>query len=195
LLSPRAGRVLSAAGAVLLAVALLQTWYHIDRAATLGDPDTTGWQTFHRLRLVILAGAAFVLVSAALRQTRGVLIARTLVGLVVAALIVRRIVDPPDLDYAVTPQLGVYLGALGALAAAAGGLIDSGREVVGARPDLAFGRGAPGELPRGTDAGEQRDRSRGADARDSAGRADAGSSGARRDGSRGEIVDSTATEI
>ena len=65
-------------------------------------------------------------------QTRAVLIARTIVGLVVAALIVRRIIDPPALDYDVTPQLGVYLGALGALAAAAGGLIDSGREVVAA---------------------------------------------------------------
>lgn len=167
MLSPTAGRILSAAGAVLLAVALLLTWYHIDRAPALGDPDTTGWQTFYRLRLVILAGAAFLLVSAVLRQTRGVLVARTIVGLVVAALIVRRIVDPPDLDYAVTPQLGVYLGALGALAAAAGGLIDSGREAVAQRPGLAFWRAPAGELPRGsTDAARQ-----------------------------GEVVDSTAREI
>ena len=86
-----------------------------------------------------------------MRQTRGVLIARTIVGLVVAALIVRRIIDPPALDYDVTPQLGVYLGALGALAAAAGGLIDSGREVVEQRPDLAFWRGPVAELPSGAE--------------------------------------------
>jgi hypothetical protein len=47
-----------------------------------------------------------------------------------AGLIVRRIVDPPQLDYDVTPAIGVYLGALGALLVAAGGLVDSGREVV-----------------------------------------------------------------
>jgi hypothetical protein len=124
-----AGRILSAAGAALLAIALFATWYHVDRAAALGDPDTTGWQTFHRLRAIVLAGATFLLLSAAVRQTRAVVVARTICGLVVAALIVRRIVDPPALDYAVTPQLGVYLGALGALAAVAGGLVDSGRRV------------------------------------------------------------------
>src|ERR1044072_7961481 len=145
LLSPRTGRILSATGAVLLAVALFVTWYHIDRVAALGDPDTTGWQTFHRLRILVLAGAVFLLISAVVKQTRAVLIARTIVGLVLAALIVRRIIDPPSLDYDVTPQLGVYLGALGALLAAAGGLIDSGREVVDQRPDLAFWRGPVAE--------------------------------------------------
>jgi hypothetical protein len=177
LLTPRTGRILSAAGAVLLAIALFLTWYHIDRAASLGDPDTTGWQTFHRLRILVLAGAAFLLVSAIVKQTRPVLIARTAVGLIVALLIVRRIVDPPSLDYDVTPQIGVYLGALGALAAAAGGLIDSGREVVEQRPDLAFWRGSAGELPPGSDEVPS--------ARTSA----PGSS------PRGDVVDSTAREL
>jgi peptidoglycan/LPS O-acetylase OafA/YrhL len=148
LLSPRTGRILSAAGAVLLAVALFATWYHIDRTV---DPDTTGWQTFHRLRIAVLGGAAFILISSLITQTRAVLIARTVVGVIVAALIVRRIIDPPSLDNAVTPQIGVYLGALGALLAAAGGLVDSGREVVEQRPDLAFWRGSAGELPRAPD--------------------------------------------
>lgn len=167
MLSPRTGRILSALGAVLLAVALFLTWYHIDRAPALGDPDTTGWQTFFRLRWIVLAGAALLLVSAVVRQTRPVLVGRTVVGLVVAALIVRRIVDPPDLDYDVTPQLGVYVGAVGALLAAVGGLIDSGREVVQVRPDLAFWRGPAGELPAQAGGGPGRD----------------------------EVVDSTATEI
>lgn len=144
--------MLSAAGAVLLAVALFATWYHIARSASLGAPDTTGWQTFHRLRVVVLGSAALLLVSSLVTQTRAVLIARTVIGLIAAALIVRRIIDPPTLDYAVTPQIGVYLGAFGALAAAAGGLVDSGREVVAARPDLAFWRGPAAELPRGPSA-------------------------------------------
>ena len=178
MISPRTGRILSAAGAALLAVALFATWYHVDRSAALGDPDTTGWQTFFRLRWVVLVGAAILLASALVRQTRPVLIARTVVGLVVAALIVRRIIDPPDLDYAVTPQLGVYLGALGALLAAAGGLIDSGREVVEQRPGLAFWRSPAGELPPGAD--------------DDSG-ARTGQPAARRPSA--DVVDSTAREI
>jgi hypothetical protein len=130
MLSPTLGRLLSAVGAVVVAVALALTWYHIDRTALQGTTDSTGWQTFTNLRWLIVAGAAFVLVTALLRQTRPVLIARTVVGVVLALLILRRIVDPPDLDFAVTAQIGVYVGLLGALCVAFGGLVDSGREVV-----------------------------------------------------------------
>ena len=151
MLSPRTGRILSAAGAVLLAVALFVTWYTIDRGTGAGSTEASGWDMFFRLRVLVLAGAVFVLASAVVRQTRPVLIARTIVGLVVAALIVRRIIDPPSLGLGVTPQIGVFLGALGALLAAAGGLIDSGRVVVDQRPDLAFWRGSAGELPRASD--------------------------------------------
>jgi hypothetical protein len=177
LLSPRTGRILSAVGAALLVIALFVTWYHIDRTVAQGDPDTTGWQTFHRLRILIVAGAVFLLASAIVRQTRPVLIARTVVGLIVAALIVRRIIDPPSLDYGVTPQLGVYLGALGALAAAAGGLIDSGREVVEQRPDLAFWRGPVAELPSGSDGPADKART------------------PRAGGPASDVVDSTAREL
>jgi len=178
LLSPRTGRILSAVGAVLLVVALFATWYHIDRTVAQGDPDTTGWQTFFRLRIVILAGAVFLLISAIVKQTRPVLIARTVVGLIVAALIVRRIIDPPSLDYDVTPQIGVYIGALAALLAAAGGLIDSGRELVDERPDLAFWRGPVAELPSGSEGPAARERA-------------ATGSGAP----AGDVVDSTAREL
>lgn len=178
MLSPRAGRLLSATGAVVLAAALFATWYHVDRSPTLGDPDTTGWQTFYRLRLAILVGAALVLASALVRQTRPVLIGRTLLGLLLAGLIVRRIVDPPQLDYDVTPAVGVYLGALGALLVAAGGLVDSGREVIARYPDLRPWGGPVAELRGGPDA---HDRSR-----------------LRRSPSapsHGEVVDSTAREL
>jgi hypothetical protein len=129
MLSPTIGRVLSAVGAVVVAVALVLTWYHIDRSALQGTTESTGWQTFTNLRWLILAGAAFVLVTALLRQTRPVLIARTAVGLVLALLILRRIVDPPDLGFPISAQIGVFAGLAGALAVAVGGLVDSGREV------------------------------------------------------------------
>jgi hypothetical protein len=177
LLSPRTGRILSAVGAALLVVALFVTWYHIDRTAAQGDPETTGWQTFERLRILILAGAAVLVATAVVKQTRPALIARTVVGLVLAALIVRRIIDPPALDYDVTPAIGVYLGALGALAAAAGGLIDSGREAVEQRPDLAFWRGPVAELPSGSDETGSRVR------------------GPRGGTPAGDVVDSTAKEL
>ncbi len=176
MLSPRTGRILSAVGAALLVVALFVTWYHIDRTAAQGDPETTGWQTFERLRILILAGAAVLVATAVVKQTRPALIARTVVGLVLAALIVRRIIDPPALDYDVTPAIGVYLGALGALAAAAGGLIDSGREAVEQRPDLAFWRGPVAELPSGSDEGSR-------------------VRGPRGGAPAGDVVDSTAKEL
>lgn len=154
MLSPRTGRILSATGAVIAAAALFATWYHVDRVAALGDPDTTGWQTFHRLRVLVLAGTVLVLASALVRQARPVLVGRTLLGLILAALIVRRIIDPPVLDYAVTPAVGVYLGALGALLVAAGGLVDTGREVIAQYPDLASWRKPVAELPPGPDATE-----------------------------------------
>lgn len=152
MLSPTIGRVLSAVGAIVVAVALVLTWYHIDRSALQGTTETTGWQTFTNLRWVILAGAAFVLVTALLKQTRTVLIMRTVVGCVLALLILRRIVDPPDLGFPISAQIGVFVGLLGALAVAIGGLVDSGREVVTAYPEMAFWRQPAGELTGGPDA-------------------------------------------
>jgi peptidoglycan/LPS O-acetylase OafA/YrhL len=142
-ISQKTGRVLSAAGALTLAVGLFLTWYHIDR--TQGATETTGWQTFTRLRIVILAGAGLLLASALARQARPVLIARTLLGLALGALILRRIVEPPDLAAPVSAQLGVAVGLAGAVAAALGGLVDSGRQVVESYPNIGFAR-APGGL-------------------------------------------------
>jgi peptidoglycan/LPS O-acetylase OafA/YrhL len=169
--------MLSAAGAIIVAGALFTTWYHIDRAQ-FADPDTTGWQTFYRLRLVILGAAALVLASTLIRQTRYVLTVRTLLGLLLAALIVRRIIVPPGLVDDVTPAIGVYLGALGALLVAAEGLVDSGKEVIARYPDLSPFGGPVAELPRGPDAGD----------RSPLRRSPAGPS-------RGDVIDSTAREI
>ena len=77
------------------------------------------------------------------------LVARTVLGLLVGALIMRRIVDPPDLSAAVHPQLGMWLAFLGALMVAIGGLVDTGRRVVAAYPGLAGGGRAPRSLPPG----------------------------------------------
>ena len=143
MISTKTGRLLSAVGALTLAVGLFLTWYHIDR--TQGATETTGWQTFTRLRIVILAGAGLLLASALARQVRPILIARTILGLALGALILRRIVDPPHLAAPVSAQLGVAVGLVGAIAAALGGLVDSSRQVVEIYPNLGFGR-APGGL-------------------------------------------------
>jgi hypothetical protein len=143
------GRILSAVGAVVLVMALFLTWYHIDRTAAQGTVDTTGWQTFTRLRVVILAGAALLLVSALVRQARPVLVGRTLLGLLLALLILRRIVDPPDLAFAVSSRAGMFAGLLGAICAALGGLVDTSRQVVERYPDIAFWRPPAGELGAG----------------------------------------------
>jgi hypothetical protein len=176
MLSPTIGRVLSAVGAVVVAVALVLTWYHIDRSALQGTTESTGWQTFTNLRWVILAGAASVLVTALLRQTRPVLIARTVVGVVLALLILRRIVDPPDLGFPISAQIGVFAGLAGALAVAAGGLVDSGREVA----TVMFGPPA-GELNAGAPPADRAAR-----------RLRTGPGGG---GRQAEVVDSTAEEV
>jgi peptidoglycan/LPS O-acetylase OafA/YrhL len=182
MLSPTLGRLLSAVGAVVVAVALVLTWYHIDRTA--GATDTTGWQTFTRLRWLVLAGAAVVLATALVRQTRPVLIARTVVGVVLALLILRRIVDPPDIDAPISSQFGVYVGLVAAIAVALGGLVDSGRRVVETYPELAFWRPPAGVL--GPGGPEDGDRSR------FHRMPPAGGGGGR---GQGATVDSTAEEL
>ncbi len=148
MISERMGRLLSAVGAILLMGGLFLTWYHIERAGGAIEP-ATGWETFTRLRVVILAGAAALLVSAIVAQSRPVLVARTLIGVVLGLLILRRIVFPADIADPVTSQIGVFVGLVGALAAVLGGLVDTGREVVERYPAMAFWREPAGELGAG----------------------------------------------
>jgi hypothetical protein len=148
-ISVRTGRVLSALGAVLLGVGLFMTWYHVDRPAAVGRPDLSGWDVFVRLRFVVLGGALLLLVSAFARQVRGLLIGRTVLGVVLFALILRRIIDPPDPQQPIATQAGVFIGLVGAVAAALGGLVDTGREVLQRYPDLAFWRPPVGEIGSG----------------------------------------------
>jgi hypothetical protein len=150
MMSQRMGRFLSAVGAILLAGGLFLTWYHIDRGGG-SVQSTTGWQTFTRLRFVILAGAALLLVTAILPQTRPVLLLRALIGLVLGVLILRRIVFPPTIADPVSSQVGVFVGLVGALAAVFGGIVDTGREVVERYPEMAFWRPPAGELGAGAD--------------------------------------------
>jgi hypothetical protein len=147
MLKPNAGRALSAAGAILLLISLALTWYHVERPA--GIETATGFESFPRLRWIVAGGALLVLVSALLRQTRPALIARTVLGVVVGALILRRIIDPPDLSSPVVTQAGVYVGLVAALMAALGGLVDTGRELAVAG---GLARAPRAELPPGGDA-------------------------------------------
>jgi hypothetical protein len=134
LLKPNVGRVLSAVGALIAILALFMVWYHIVQPAV--TKDTTGWQTFTNLRWVILVGGLLTIASALVRQTRLVVIGRGLLGLVLAVLILRRIIFPADVDGDVSSQIGVYVGFVGALAVALGSLVDTGRTVIEAYPNL-----------------------------------------------------------
>ena len=146
ILNPKIGRVLSAVGAALLIVSLFLVWYHVDRDNGV-TTTSTGWDTFPRLRIIILVGAILTLVTALVAQVRWVLLARTVLGLVLAALIVRRIIDPPDIADPVSSQFGVFVGLVGALAVALGGLVDTGRTVATeGLSGLGFGPPRP-ELP------------------------------------------------
>jgi hypothetical protein len=145
MLKPNAGRALSAVGAILLLISLVLVWYHVERPT--GIEESTGWDAFPRLRLIVLGGALLLLASALVPQRRWVLIARTVLGLVVAALILRRIIDPPEISSPVLTQFGVYVALAGALMAALGGLVDSGRELapmVGLGPERQLPPG-PGD--------------------------------------------------
>jgi hypothetical protein len=173
-ISERMGRILSAIGAVLLIAGLFLTWYHIDR--TNGPQDTSGWQTFTRLRYVIVVGAIVLFASALIRQTRQVLLGRTVLGVILGLLILRRIVDPPNIA-GISSQFGVFVGLLGAIGAGLGGLVDSGREVVERYPQMAFWRPPAGEL--GPGGGSDRSPTR----------------RVPHDGGGGHVVESTAEEL
>ena len=149
LLKPNVGRALSAIGALVVVLALFMVWYHVLRPNGLPDSNKSGWDTFTNLRYVILGAAAIVVISALVPQTRPVLVVRTILGLVVALLVLRRIIDPPTLaQTTLKSQVGLYFGVLGGLAIAVGGLVDSGREIVEVYPNLF--RPVAGELGRGT---------------------------------------------
>src|SRR4051812_6503402 len=148
MMSQRTGRLLSAVGALLLVGGLFLTWYHIERSGGLVE-SSTGFETFPRLRLLILAGAVVLLLSAIVAQTRAVLIVRTLVGVLLGVLILRRVVFPPDIADPVSSQLGVVVGLLGAVCAVLGGIVDSGREVAERYPEVAFWRPPAGQLGAG----------------------------------------------
>lgn len=155
LLKPNVGRALSALGALVLILGLWMVWYHVERST--GTESSTGWDTFPRLRIIVLVGAILTIGTALVAQVRWVLVARTLLGLVLAVLILRRIVFAPELSDPVSSQGGVYAGFVAALAVALGGLVDTGRRVVETYPTLW--RPPAAELGRGTrqlDPGDER---------------------------------------
>jgi hypothetical protein len=145
MMKPNMGRALSAGGALLLLVSLALIWYHVDRPT--GVESWTGWRTFPRLRWIVAGAALLTLVSALLAQVRWVLVARTVLGVVVGLLILRRIVDPPPLSSPMHAQPGLYIGFVAAVAVALGGLVDTGRRVV----EGGLSMGGPGlpQLPPG----------------------------------------------
>src|SRR5205823_4823461 len=99
------------------AFAVFLTWYHVDRSY---HSEIRGWDTFPRLRIVMLAATAVTLVTALIRQTRLVLAIRTVTGVGVAILVVRHIVENRGAD--VHTRAGGYIAFVAAVAVAVGGL-------------------------------------------------------------------------
>jgi len=137
------GRVLTALGAAILAVAPFLFWYEIVRPGVVDQ--TTGWQTFFRLRWVILGGSLLVLAATLVPQRKAVVLGRALVGVVVGLLVLRRIVFPPDIDN-LSVLLGPWIALAGVILVLVGALVDTGRAVAERYPDLAFWRPPAGEL-------------------------------------------------
>src|SRR3954452_16559897 len=118
-----ASRWLVGIGAAVLIAGMFLTWYHVVRPNGFAE-DTTGWQTFTKLRYLILGGGIVALASVMLVPTQVVRIVRIVIGLVTTALVLRRIISPPDLPGStVTAQLGIYISLLGALGILLGGII------------------------------------------------------------------------
>src|SRR3954468_22924295 len=118
-----ASRWLVGIGAAVLIAGMFLTWYHVVRPNGFAE-DTTGWQTFTKLRYLILGGGIVALISVVLVPTRLVLIGRVVIGVLTGALILRRIISPPDLPGStVTPQLGIYIPLLGSIGILFGGLV------------------------------------------------------------------------
>jgi peptidoglycan/LPS O-acetylase OafA/YrhL len=152
-MSPAVGRVLTAVGAAILALAPFLFWYEIVRPGGAID-QTTGWQTFFRLRWVILGGSVLVLAAALAPQRKPLVVGRALVGILVGLLVLRRIVFPPDIEN-LSVLLGPWVALAGVILILVGGLVDTGRAVTERYPDLAFWRPPAGVLGPGPARGER----------------------------------------
>jgi hypothetical protein len=120
------GRLVSAIASIALLVGLFLAWYHVVRPNGFAE-DTTGWQTFTKLRFVIIAAAVAGLVTTLVRPTRALPFVRLALGVVASLLVIRRVISPPDLDTStVTSKVGIYVSLLGGLGLAFGGLLGFG---------------------------------------------------------------------
>jgi peptidoglycan/LPS O-acetylase OafA/YrhL len=145
----RMGRVLTGVGAGVLVVGLFLTWYHIDRAT--GNTDPTGWQTFTRLRWLVLAGALALLASAFVAKSRWVSIGCVVIGVGLVVLIFRRIVDPPAIN-GLSTQFGVYVALFGAIAATLGAILEAAGPPRAEERNVETGAEPADELPAVSDA-------------------------------------------
>src|SRR3954470_16042274 len=120
----RAGEWILALSGALLLISLFLSWYERD-----GD-GLSGWEAFSVVDVVLAAVALCALaalVITATQDTPALSIAfeslTTLFGLVASVLVVIRVIDLPDLGAGYGMAVGAWLGLLGALGIAGGGLV------------------------------------------------------------------------
>src|SRR5689334_17668457 len=120
------GSALTVVGAVLVLASLPMTWYHAERAF---HSELTGWGIFTNLRIWLLVGSLMAIASAFLPRGRGTVAVRALLGILIGAPVLRRIVSPPAAAVPLDNRIGLYVALAGALAIIAGGLLSFGREM------------------------------------------------------------------
>jgi hypothetical protein len=169
----RAGEWIMGASGLLLLVALFLPWYELGEGIVTGPPDVldahaSAWDAFTILDVLLAVGAlaaVAVVVVTAFEAVPAVPIAMqslvTLFAILLLLLVVFRLADPPDLTFlestvvpgaradveAVDRAAGAWLGLLGVLGTAVGGLIamrDERRSPPGRHTDLS---GAPVDSP------------------------------------------------
>jgi hypothetical protein len=73
-----------------LPLTLFLPWFEVE-----GAGRSSGWESFHRIDLILVAVSAIVMASSALRRSTGAGLARSVLAAAALALIARELLDPP----------------------------------------------------------------------------------------------------
>ncbi len=154
----RTGELIAGISGVLLLIVMFFSWYGVGGAigefASAAGVDTSvnAWKAFDFVDLVLFVTAA-VAIGAALLAAAGrsvslpvaLSVVVTILGIIVALLVLYRIINQPGPNDVVDVKFGAYLGFLVCLGIAAGGFLAMADE--GTRPGDAGPRAQTGGAP------------------------------------------------
>jgi hypothetical protein len=132
----RTGELIAGVCGVLLLIVMFFSWYGIGGAAgsilSAADVDTTvnAWKAFDFIDLVLFVTAIVAIGAALLAATGrsvalpvGASVVVTVLGIIVALLVLYRIINQPGPNEVVDVKFGAYLGFLVCIGIAAGGFL------------------------------------------------------------------------